>query len=314
VSGSRALTAQSGWVGYPSSCTWTANGAGGTSTYTETMTTVAGANSSVTYIHTDGLGSPVARTDANGNVISRTRYEPYGYVASGVQPTIGFTGHVNDVDTGLTYMQQRYYDPVAGRMLSIDPVLTDVDTGGGFNRYGYANNSPYKYTDPDGRNAVAVGFVGGAAIVMVGAYKYATDPKARAVINRAIAAIMSSGSGPKPPKNIQPITNPPQPPVIPPDWESRPGRNGGTIYYPPGTEPADGEHIRVMPPGSTPTPGYEDGYWRHVNGNKQPIDPSTGKPGKGPGDTHIPLPPDYVPPERPARPTNPEKPPPESKE
>jgi RHS repeat-associated protein len=116
------------------------------------MTTVAAANSSVTYIHTDGLGSPVARTDASGNPISRTRYEPYGYVASGVQPTIGFTGHVNDVDTGLTYMQQRYYDPVAGRFLSIDPVVADANSGSSFNRYSYANNNPYRYLDPVGRD------------------------------------------------------------------------------------------------------------------------------------------------------------------
>jgi RHS repeat-associated protein len=164
VNGSRTLTAQSGWVGNPSSCTWTASGAGGTATYTETMTTVTGANGSVTYIHTDGLGSPVARTDASGTVISRTRYEPYGYVASGAMPTIGFMGHVNDADTGLTYMQQRYYDPVAGRFLSIDPVVTDVSTGGSFNRYAYANNNPYKYTDLDGRNpAVALG-MGGAEV------------------------------------------------------------------------------------------------------------------------------------------------------
>jgi RHS repeat-associated protein len=120
------------------------------------MTTVAGVNSSVTYIYTDGLGSPLARTDANGKVISQTRYEPYGYVASGAQPTIGFTGHVNDVDTGLTYMQQRYYDPVAGRFLSIDPVATDSSGPDGFNRYAYANNSPYKYVDPDGRFAFMV--------------------------------------------------------------------------------------------------------------------------------------------------------------
>jgi RHS repeat-associated protein len=76
-------------------------------------------------------------------------------VASGVQPTIGFTGHVNDVDTGLTYMQQRYYDPVAGRFLSIDPVTTDVNTGGSFNRYAYGNNNPYGHIDPDGRQAIS---------------------------------------------------------------------------------------------------------------------------------------------------------------
>jgi hypothetical protein len=69
----------------------------------------------VTFIHTDGLGSPVVRTDTAGNLISRTGYKPYGYTASGATPSIGFTRHVNDADTGLTYMQQRYYDPVAGR-------------------------------------------------------------------------------------------------------------------------------------------------------------------------------------------------------
>jgi RHS repeat-associated protein len=151
VSGSRSLTAQAGWVNYPSSCTWTASGPGGSATFTETLTTVAGTSGSVTYIYTDGLGSPVARTDASGTVISRTRYEPYGYVASGVQPTIGFTGHVNDVDTGLTYMQQRYYDPVAGRFLSIDPVTTDANSGASFNRLAYALNDPYGFVDPDGR-------------------------------------------------------------------------------------------------------------------------------------------------------------------
>ncbi|WP_395009259.1 hypothetical protein [Undibacterium sp.] len=42
------------------------------------MKTVAAPVNGVTYIHTGGLGSPVAKSDANGNLIagSRTRYEP----------------------------------------------------------------------------------------------------------------------------------------------------------------------------------------------------------------------------------------------
>ena len=110
----------------------------------------------VTYIHTDGLGSPVARSNDSGVLIanSKTRYEAYGMTVAGTAtPTIGFTGHVNDADTGLTYMQQRYYDPVAGRFLSEDPVTTDANTGSSFNRYVYANNNPYRYIDPDGRDA-----------------------------------------------------------------------------------------------------------------------------------------------------------------
>jgi RHS repeat-associated protein len=110
----------------------------------------------VAYVHTDGLGSPVARTNSAKTILSRTRYEPYGLTAAGAQPTIGFTGHVNDADTGLINMQQRYYDPVAGRFLSVDPVLTDANTGDSFNRYSYAENNPYRYVDPDGRSIVGL--------------------------------------------------------------------------------------------------------------------------------------------------------------
>jgi hypothetical protein len=47
-------------------------------------------------------------------------------------------------------MQQRYYDPIAGRFLSVDPVTTDANTGSAFGRYHYAENNPYAYTDPTG--------------------------------------------------------------------------------------------------------------------------------------------------------------------
>jgi RHS repeat-associated protein len=159
TSGSAPGTASSAWVGFSSTCTWTATGAGGSKQVIETMTTNAAAppppppsGPTVTYIHTDGLGSPVARTNEKGELISRTRYEPYGATAGGATPGIGFTGHVNDPETGLTYMQQRYYDPLAGRFMSVDPVLTDANTGASFNRYVYALNSPYRYIDPDGRD------------------------------------------------------------------------------------------------------------------------------------------------------------------
>jgi RHS repeat-associated protein len=107
----------------------------------------------LSFSHTDALGSPLAKTDASGNEIAAERrtYEAYGATASGSATSgIGFTGHVNDPDTGLVYMQQRYMDPIAGRFLSVDPVTTDSNDGGGFNRYKYANNNPYRYMDPDG--------------------------------------------------------------------------------------------------------------------------------------------------------------------
>ncbi|MCH6484869.1 RHS repeat-associated core domain-containing protein [Pseudoxanthomonas sp. LH2527] len=106
----------------------------------------------VEYLHTDALGSPVAVTNQAGTVIERSDYEPYGAVIG--KPNyqgIGYTGHVQDAATGLTYMQQRYYDPQVGLFLSVDPVTAHSEPVGMFNRYRYANNNPYRFTDPDGR-------------------------------------------------------------------------------------------------------------------------------------------------------------------
>lgn len=109
----------------------------------------------VKYQHTDALGSPVTVSDEYGVVgpDDRTDYDPYGGAISKFPPVdgAGYTGHVMDPVTGLTYMQQRYYDPNLGRFLSVDPVA--ASTGPGFNRYSYANNNPYFYVDPDGRQA-----------------------------------------------------------------------------------------------------------------------------------------------------------------
>jgi len=83
-------------------------------------------------------------------------YRAYGMeVMDAPRPGPGYTGHYRDVGTGLVYMQQRYYDPLVGRFLSVDPVATDSKNGWNFNRYNYAANNPYRFTDPDGRNSCA---------------------------------------------------------------------------------------------------------------------------------------------------------------
>ncbi len=46
--------------------------------------------------------------------------------------------------------------PASARFLSRDPVQTNPNTGESFNRYHYANNNPYKFIDPDGREITCV--------------------------------------------------------------------------------------------------------------------------------------------------------------
>jgi len=122
----------------------------------------------VTYIHTDALGSPILETDAAGANVRATDYRAYGdELLNGPQRGLAFTGHYRDVDSGLVYMQQRYYDPSVGRFLSVDPV-TAQSSGDirHFSSYAYAFNNPYKFTDPDGRAAIVCAVPGPMQVCM----------------------------------------------------------------------------------------------------------------------------------------------------
>ncbi len=60
-------------------------------------------------------------------------------------------------------MQARYYDPLIGRFLSIDPINFSPDAPYMFNRYTYVNNDPVNMIDPDGEFGI-FGAVLGAGI------------------------------------------------------------------------------------------------------------------------------------------------------
>lgn len=117
---------------------------------------ISATTNTLRYQHTDVLGSVIAESNSAGNITSSSVYQPFGERVGGQKVGVGFTGHLEDPDIELTYMQQRYYDPVIGRFYSNDPVdsgeyLRKGMLSAGFGRYTYANNNPYKFIDPDGR-------------------------------------------------------------------------------------------------------------------------------------------------------------------
>ena len=110
--------------------------------------------------HTDPAGSPLLATDNAGKVLWTENYAPFGdrYVkAKTGTNTQFFHGKEQDSTTGLQYFGARWYDPTIGRFMGVDPVTADPANKNGithqFNRYAFANNNPYRFTDPDGRES-----------------------------------------------------------------------------------------------------------------------------------------------------------------
>jgi RHS repeat-associated protein len=121
-------------------------------------TTTAGAYTT-DHFHLDHLGTPRLMTDVSGTRIGVHSYFPFG-AELGLNPVEPahdakkFTGHERDsFGTGndLDYMHARFYNSLAGRLLSPDPVLGQHGSPQTWNRYTYVANSPLSRTDPSGR-------------------------------------------------------------------------------------------------------------------------------------------------------------------
>ncbi len=109
-------------------------------------------------------------------LIKSYTYDAYGNTQSAyeheqviIPSSIAYTGAVNDNETGLYYMNARYYDPETGRFISQD---TYRGTGEAFwHLYLYCDSDPVNHIDPTGHIAAnVIGLIIGAVIGAVGGY------------------------------------------------------------------------------------------------------------------------------------------------
>lgn len=126
-------------------------------------------NQTTKFLTQDHLGTPRVVTNSSGAVVSRHDYTAFGeeiYAGTGSRNTNDkysitdglrqqFTGYERDGESSLDYAQARYYNSEHGRFTTIDPLSASatIRNPQTFNRYSYALNSPYKFTDPLGLSA-----------------------------------------------------------------------------------------------------------------------------------------------------------------
>jgi RHS repeat-associated protein len=109
----------------------------------------------LTFVHNDHLGTPVAMTDTAGQVVWRATKKPFGTTTVDEDPdgdgqpltlNLRFPGQYFDAETGMHYNWHRDYEPGIGRYVEADP----IGLNGGLNIYIYVHGNPFRFSDPLG--------------------------------------------------------------------------------------------------------------------------------------------------------------------
>ncbi len=172
-------------------------------------------------------GDIIKVTDVSGIVLTKYVYDAWGnhkvYDANNIENTdSAFIGNINpfryrsyyyDVETGLYYLNARYYDPKTGRFINADdPLNCDPEDINAFNLYAYCGNNPIMLCDSSGQSPwyefwnwdweaigktalSVVSIIGGTVLCFVGAaigYGYNEGWNVGAIIGGAIGLAVAA--------------------------------------------------------------------------------------------------------------------------
>ena len=122
------------------------------------------------YFEKNLQGDIIAVYNADGDKIGSYTYDAWGNctvtVVSGTTTLeknvvrsynpFRYRGYYYDTETGLYYLQSRYYNPAWGRFLNADGYVNANGDLIGFNMYAYCSNKPVIYADSQGTDAYLV--------------------------------------------------------------------------------------------------------------------------------------------------------------
>jgi RHS repeat-associated protein len=128
------------------------------------------------------IGSTAVTSDVNGNLAQSLDYAPYGSVIASTNTGTTtaarqFIGQYYDANSGLSYLQNRYYSPTQGQFLTEDPVSlslgnpnqvqqlsehnqqTLLENPQKLNSYSYSQDNPINSKDPSGLSYIQLAYM-----------------------------------------------------------------------------------------------------------------------------------------------------------
>ena len=115
-------------------------------------------------------GNVAGILDAEGTQVAMYTYDTWGNVSGvyngnwqavtdpehiAVRNPFRYRGYMYDEESGLYYLESRYYDPVTGRFVNADGYVSTGTGLMGHNMFAYCNNNPVMYVDPTGARPVS---------------------------------------------------------------------------------------------------------------------------------------------------------------
>ena len=116
-------------------------------------------NGTTFYYVTNLQGDVIAILDRNGHAVVEYIYNAWGELLSatgsmanslGALNPLLYRGYVYDRETGLYYLQSRYYSPEVGRFINADKYVSTGQGILGNNMFAYCNNNPVRNADKSG--------------------------------------------------------------------------------------------------------------------------------------------------------------------
>ena len=91
------------------------------------------------------MGKIISVTDGSGNNVSVNNNH-----IGNINP-LRYRGYYYDSETGLYYLNSRYYDPETGRFINADGIIGANEDLGSYNLYAYCGNNPISRADSSGQ-------------------------------------------------------------------------------------------------------------------------------------------------------------------